>query len=315
MKDKPESMMQEYDGDVDLVDVARTLWAGKWVIGGLAILAAIVALIIALTSPNVYKAEALLSPNHQDRAGGLAGLASQYSGFAGLAGIDFRAGPTDKTTLAIQVLRSGQFISNFVQRHDLLVPLMAGEGWDPESGKVLIDKDDYDQSAKQWVRKVKAPKTPVPSMQEAREAYLDIVDVSQDKDTGFVSISVEHYSPLIAQAWVELLVSDINKTILDQDVTEAESAIAFLRKQIESTSLSEMQAVFFNLIEDQMKTVMLANATPEYVFRTIDPAVVPEKKIRPRRSLLVAAGFIAGLFTGVLFWLGRTGLRPRASSS
>ena len=41
---------------------------------------------------------------------------------------------------------------------------------------------------------------------------------------------------------------------------------------------------------------MLANAKEEYAYRIIDPAFVPEERIRPRRTLTVlAAGFASGL--------------------
>ena len=39
---------------------------------------------------------------------------------------------------------------------------------------------------------------------------------------------------------------------------------------------------------------MLAEVRPEYVFKTIDPAVVPEEKSKPSRALICALGYPLG---------------------
>ena len=161
-----------------------------------------------------------------------------------------------------------------------LVPLVAADGWDAESGEVLIDPGDYDVSGKKWIRSIRPPKKTVPSLQEAYEEFMDILSVSQDKKSGFVTVAVDHYSPVVARDWVSWLVNDLNTTIMRQDVAEAEQAIEYLNKQIENTSLAALQGVFFSLIEEQTKTVMLASVSKEYVFKTIDPAFVPEEKLK-----------------------------------
>ncbi len=39
---------------------------------------------------------------------------------------------------------------------------------------------------------------------------------------------------------------------------------------------------------------MVASTREEYAFKVIDPAIPPEKKIKPKRSLIVILGFILG---------------------
>jgi len=52
----------------------------------------------------------------------------------------------------------------------------------------------------------------------------------------------------------------------------------------------------------------LAKVSPEYLFRTIDPAVVPELKTKPRRAWIAALGLILGGAIGIFVVLiqGRT---------
>ena len=301
-----EQNAAQYDDEIDLRELFRTLWAGKWLISGITFVAAVIAVIVALMMPNIYRAEALLAPNDQEGAGRLSALAAQYGGLASLAGINLNSGKADKTVLGLEVLKSRKFISDFIERHEVLVPLMAADGWDAETGDLKIDPDDYDVTTKRWVRDVSPPKKTVPSLQEAYEVFMENLVVSQNKKSGFVTIAVEFYSPTIAKQWVDWLIDDLNAFIMQQDVTEAEQAIEYLHKQIESTSLAELQNVFFRLIEEQTKTVMLANVSSEYLLKTLDPAVIPELKFKPRRSLIVILMTLFGGLLGIFVQLTRT---------
>lgn len=291
-----------YD-EIDLRELFLVLWAGRWLISSITFAVSLIAVVVVLILPNVYRAEALLAPNDQEGVGGLSALAAQYGGLASLAGIDLKAGSTDKTALGLEVLKSRKFISEFIERHEILVPLMASDGWDAETGDLEIDDDDYDVTGSEWVRNVRPPRKTIPSLQEAYEEFMDILSVSQDKKTGFVTLAIEHYSPTVAKQWVDWLIDDLNGSIMRQDVDEAEQAIEYLNDQIKNTSLAELQNVFFSLIEEQTKTVMLAKVTDEYLLKTLDPAVAPELKARPKRSLIVILAALLGGILGIVVQL------------
>ena len=293
--------------EIDLRELVRVVWAGKWLISAITLSAVIIAVVVALMLPNIYRAEALLAPNHEQNAGGLSALASQYGGLASLAGIDFGAGASDKTDLALEVLKSRKFVADFIQRHDILVPLMAASDWDPGADELRYDLDVYDPATNQWVRSVSPPRNVVPSSQEAYEEFRERLFVSQSTDSSFVSIAIEYYSPKIAKQWVDWLVEDINTTIMLREVSEAEQAIAYLNEQVASTSLADLKNVFFRLIEEQTKTVVLAKVSPEYMFRTVDPAVAPELKAKPNRAIIVLlAAMLAGMVSVAIVLLRNT---------
>jgi uncharacterized protein involved in exopolysaccharide biosynthesis len=297
---------------IDLREFIRILNAYKWLIAGFVVTGTVLSVIIALMIPNVYRADTLLAPNEEQTGGGVSAFAEQYGGLAALAGFDLMGGSDEKTTLGLSVLRSRKFVADFIERHDILVPLMAAKGWDRDSGELIIDSDDYDVEAQKWVRQVRFPRKVVPSMQEAYEKFIeDVFSVSQNIKTGYVTIAIEHYSPEVARQWVAWLVSDINETIMHKDVREAQQAIEYLNDQIKATSLAELRNVFSRLIEEQTKTIMLAAVTDEYLLKTVDPPVAPEKKVRPKRSLIVLLG---AFLTGVLAILLVFALHSRRSA-
>ncbi len=61
-----------------------------------------------------------------------------------------------------------------------------------------------------------------------------------------------------------------------------------------------MQRVMYSLIENETQTLMLANARAEYAFRVVDPAVAPEVRSSPNRTLIVLSGGVLGLFIGTV---------------
>ena len=106
-----------YDDEIDLRELIRVLWAGKWLIAVITFAATVIAVIVALLLPNIYRAEALLAPNDQEGSGGLSALSAEYGGFASLAGINLGGGSADKATMGLEILKSRKFISEFIERH------------------------------------------------------------------------------------------------------------------------------------------------------------------------------------------------------
>ena len=293
------------DDEIDLRELFMVLWSGKWLITVITGIAAVAAVLIALRLPNMYAANALLAPAEQS-GGGMSALMQQYGGLASLAGVSLPGGEeASRAQLGMALMTSRGFIADFVERRELLPELMAVEDWDISSGELTFDAELYDPQSGTWAREVEAPFQPEPSTLEAVKAFKEILSVSQDKQTGYVTVSIEHQSPIVAAQWVNWLVEDVNAAVKAQDVAEAEKSIEYLREQVTNTSLADLQAVFFDLIQSQTETVMLAEVRQEYVFKTIDPAVAPEEKSKPSRALICVLGTLLGGMLGVVIVLIR----------
>lgn len=292
--------------EIDLAELWRAVWAGKIVIILISFVFAVASIYYALSQPNVYKASALLAPTSNDGgAGGLSALAGQFGGLASMAGINLGGGASDKTDLALEVIKSRTFIQKFIEKHNLLVPLMAGKEWDMATNTMIINHELYDKANNKWLRKVKAPKTAKPSLWEGFVVFSNLLNVSQDKSTSMVTVELEYYSPMLAQQWVEWLISDVNEFIRDQDQKEAQDSINYLTAQLKDIHVASMETVFYQLIEEQTKNMMLTKVKAEYVLKTIDPAQIPEIKSKPKRALIVVLGTILGGILSVLIVLIR----------
>ena len=301
--------MSPVSDEIDLRELVITLWHGKWWIFSTTVIATCLAVAFALLSPNIYRAEALLTPSLEQQGGGLSGLASRFGGLASLAGVDLGNKGGDKASIAIEVGKSRLFLGDFIRRHQLAVPLLAATGMDKATGELIIDPQTYDTVTQKWVREVPAGKSLEPTDWELIKAFRGLVSLNSDPKTGLLTVSVDFYSPQLAKQWVDWLIDDLNHTMKQRDQEEAKRNISYLTEQLSKTSVADMQKVFYQLIEEQTKALMLAEVNQEYVFKVLDPAVIAEEKIKPKRALIVVLGALLGGMLGVMIVLVRFAFR------
>ncbi len=294
------------EDEIDLRELLVALWRGKWWIVVSTLVGAVIAVIFAISLPNIYRSEALLAPSAEQQGGGLAAIAAQFGGLASLAGVNLSGGGgPDKTAIAVEIGKSRQFLSRFIRQHQLEVPLMAVTKADKVTGELVIDENAYDVTSNKWVREVPPGKSVEPTDWELVKKFLDIASISKDAKSGLVTVAVEYYSPESAKQWVDWLVADLNEAMKLRDQTDATRNISYLKAQLEKTPVADMQKVFYQLIEDQTKTLMLTEVNQEYVFKTLDPAVVAEEKAKPKRALIAVLGTLLGGMLGVMIVLVR----------
>ncbi|MEH0093549.1 Wzz/FepE/Etk N-terminal domain-containing protein [Vibrio metschnikovii] len=298
------------EDEIDLRELFIALWKGKWIIIATTFVFAVGSVLFALSQPNIYKADTLLAPAESSGGGGLAKMAGQLGGLAALAGVNLGSGESSQTELAAQVIKSRRFIEHFIEKYNILVPLMAAKGWDLTTNQLIIDNTVYDKQTQTWLREPKGLRGVKPTAQEAHETFIkDILTVSTDKTSGLYTVSISHYSPFIAQQWVTWLVEEINQVMRERTIAETSKNLAYLQEQLQRTSIAAMQATFYSLIEEQTKSLMLAEAQEEFVFKVVDPAVVPELKAGPKRALICVLGTLLGGMLGGAIVLVRFAFR------
>jgi len=291
-----KDIMKE-NSEVDLLKFIKILWQGKITIAVFFIISSLISVYYSLSLPNKYQSSILIAP--VDTSSIESGMA-RYSGIAGLAGLSLPT-QSNKSTVALEVLKSRNFIENFINSFDILIPLMAAKEWSVSENKLLIDEDIYSMSQKKWTRKAKFPKASKPSIHEAYDMWRqNIFSISEDKKTGFVVVTITHQSPLNTKEWASQLIVELNNHIRDIDVKEAERSIEYLTLEADKTNSENLKKALYSLIESSTEKKMLAHVRPEYIFKVIDPPIIPEKKSSPRRSIICIIGAFIGTVLGFL---------------
>ena len=271
------------EDDISLLDYWRVLVKHKWLIVAITFICTAAATAAAFLMTPIYRAEVLLAPvSEQGSQGRLSALAGQLGGLASLAGIDI-GGAGASEDEAIATLRSRALIEQFIKDEELL-PVLFHEKWDDERGRWKVDDPEK-----------------IPTLWDAVTLFSEqIRSVFENKRTGLVTLRIEWTDPHQAARWANLLVERVNAKLRERAIEQARRSIDYLNRELEKTTIVELRQAIYRLIEGQINKIMLANVRDEYAFKVIDPAVVPEKHIRPKRRQMLIIGLVLGLILGVL---------------
>lgn len=305
------------EDEIDLLDLAKTIWGERRLIIIITALATTIAVIAALIITPVFRSSTLLAPVIADSSkNSLSSLASQFGGLAALAGVTMPGG--GNVDMAIATIKSRKFLLTFVKENNLK-PVLFDDRWDRETQKWIVEEPSLIVRLKELI----LPEKPLTEPHEPLEAgeptgnetykFLmeEVLTVEMDTKTSLVTVGVNWKDPAKAADLANKLVARVNAVMREQAVADAEKSIAYLTEQLNHVSLADLRTVLFRMIEEHTKNMTLAKTQQEYAFKVIDPAVAPDigDKIKPKRGLLVLLGFIIGGFIGVLIVFVRSGLR------
>jgi uncharacterized protein involved in exopolysaccharide biosynthesis len=295
---------EPYEDEIDLRELFSVLWASKILLAIITLVFTSTSVIYALVTPNQFQATAILAPAQQDSRG-ISSALSQFGGLASLAGINIGGSQDGDSRIALEVMQSRSFIEQFIKQSGIMVEIMAAKGWNSDSKRLILDRDIYDSHSRQWVRSASSGREVTPSLWEAYKVFSEILQVSEDKKTGLVSVSIEFYSPYLAQQWLENYILAINLHLQQRKLKRIDKNIGYLDEQIATTSVVEMREIFFTLIQEQIKSKMLVEASPDYAFTVVGEVMLPEEKSQPKRALIVVLGGLLGAMLSICLVLFR----------
>ena len=295
----------DLEDEIDLRELFYVLLEGKWIIVSLTAFVSIIGVIYSLLLPNIYQSNAMLVPVNS--SSGISGALGSYSGLAGLAGISLPSGGDEgNSAKAIQKISSLSFFENNILPNIHLPDLMAVKSWNSKTNIVAFDESIYDTSSNTWIRDYSYPQQQIPSSQESYERFkTKHLSLSEDKKSGFITLSIKHQSPFIAKQWAELVINEVNAFYRQKDKSESEKAVNYLNQQISMTGLSEIKQVLAQLLQEEIKKLTLVEANQYYVFDYIDPPVVMEEKSERKRALICILSALLGGMLSFLFVLIR----------
>lgn len=289
---------QNLSKELNIYELLNILFKKKVLIIVLTTSFTILSVLVSLILPNVYTSSALLAPSEQNNS--LSSKVGGISAIAGMAGVSLGGENVTPSIEAIERIKSFDFFQESILPNIKKENLLAVKSWDPSKNSINYDKSDFDITTNKWVRKVKYPKQTEPSNQELFEEFQKIITIVENKKTQFVTISIDHQSPYVAQKWLKIIIYNINETMRDDEKMLATNSIEFLNETMKNTNLIEIKDSISGLLENQIQKLMLASANEFFVFKVIDSPLVREEKSSPNRIFIVIIGALFGFMIGIL---------------
>jgi len=264
------------EDEIDLLELIRTLLQAWKTIVSITILCTGLGATYALYAPEIFKAETLLAPAQEEKSGASSAL-SQFGGLAAMAGISIPSSSNIERVLA--TLETRVFLKKFVEEKNLL-PVIFEDFWDAASNswKLQVDQEGF-------------------ITEDGISPLRGAIEVDKDK-SGLITLSISWKDPQVAAQWANDLVKQLNEQLREQAIADSKKRVGYLEQELAKTTLQDMRAVLYNLLESEKQKAMLANVNEDFALEVIDPAV-SGSMIKPKRKLIVALGGVCGGFLGI----------------
>lgn len=299
------------DDEIDLLELAATLWAGRRLVA----IAVVLAVLLGSTYLNLaerrYTVSLVLKPLHEGSQGAsLSGLA----GLAGIAGIELPSGSTADFSSFPMMLQSREVAVRVAQD----AALMQG----------LFDKE-WDEAAQVWRRPARPawleaasrakslvsgdPKLPYepPGAARLAEHVSEEISAAIDTKSGLLRISAEAADPALAQRLIERLVAETDKLFRERFIAAGSSGLEFYKAQLAKARSAEHREALARMIVQEEQKLMLATRSSNYVADVLTGPDVSLRPTSPRSMLVLALSLVLGLFSGVGLVLIRAAMTKR----
>lgn len=276
--------------EINWLEFLPTLWSKKIFIGGITAGFTLLAILWTLSLPNQFTATALYQLTEEDTQ---SSLSSGAGNMASIAGVNL--GVQSDTHYAEAVLQSRSFLKHLASFPGIRENVTAASSFDYDLKEIVYKKNIFNGETKEWAQKDSQGNFLIPSDAEVYEEIMSRLKMYVDYETQFIKIEFEHFSPIFAYEFLELLVAELNNIERKKDTQRSSKALIYLNSQLEQTRQTGVQNSISQLIESQLKTQMMANIDEHYLIQPIDPPVVPHAKSSPKRRNIVIFAFLFSL--------------------
>ena len=276
--------------EVDLIEIFKLLWSKKYFITIIVAVSAFFSYFYAVSLVNYFQSDALLevvdSSNETNT--------SRLSGYASMIGMDIGDKESNKSDLVLATIKSKDFFKLISQDDLMYAKIVATKDFDMDSSKIIFNKSIYNSSNNQWVENKK------PSFLTAFKKYKNIINIGISKDTGFITITAEHISPVFAKELIDVIIREINIVFRKKDLDESTRALGYLEEKIQNTNILEIKNLMNNLVSITLEKQMMSDINKDYILSYIENAYIPENKSRPSKPLICILGTLAGFILSIL---------------
>ena len=207
MNDFDTASSADYPDEINLRELIDALSASRNFIAISIALFTLVSVIYSLLAPQIWTSQALLTISKSD-TGSMS--SSAQGGLASLVSFGMNESNVEGSK-ATATIRSREFFNHIVEFDGVLANLMAAKSFDHKSNQTIFKSSVYDLKEQKWVNGK-------PSIWEAYKAYLGSLEVTLDSKSGFITIAINHRSPIFAESFLSLIIQEINSLSRQKDL-------------------------------------------------------------------------------------------------
>ena len=137
-----------------------------------------------------------------------------------------------------------------------------------------------------------------PTLWDGLRSFDEMVDIKNNTKANTLTISFDYPDPKIAARIVRDILETLQDHLRAEKKRNAYANKKYLQEQLVKAADPMVRQKIYALLSQQVETALMAEVKGN-IFKIIDPPKVPDKKIRPKRALMVILAMIMSLFVGV----------------
>lgn len=286
------------DDEIDLLEVFAALWGGKYLI------ACFAAIFLALASLFLWNAERKYTVSYtftpvssEGSSPSLAGL----GGLASLAGVSLPSSDGGDVATYKALLRSEEVAASLMENNRLISLIFASE-WDDARSVFEAPPQSGIGRVVGSVKYLLTGQTPAeyaqPNAPRLAEWLVEEIQVSEDRDTGFLTLSLELADPELARTVLQEITEATDAIIKERFIGSAEGTVEFYQRKLSSARSREHREALAQLIAQEEQKLMLASKGDYFVMEPLTHPTVSLNPTSPRSAMVLALAIVLGLFAG-----------------
>ena len=265
-------------------------------------------LMVSFFLTNIYQARTIILPVVSKEAGSSSIAASLMQQVGGVPGISV---PESASAAEIvTLLKSIGLRETIITKYNLL-PVLFPDEWDKKA-KMWRIYAGFTLNPSLMARKLLRLLKPVdknitghdedvPSIWDGLRELDKTVAVITNTKEKTITISVESHDPAVAAQIAGYFLSALNEYMSGEAKRVAMINRKYLEEQILQTADPYIQQKIYGMIAQQIETSMMAEVKENFAFKVLDRPKVPDKKIKPKRVLMVMLSLVASLLLSIFF--------------
>lgn len=287
--------------EIDLRELFRTLWAGRWTIMAVAGMFLVLASLYLRVATYRHTAELFLTPAQSNGASRLSGL----GGLASIAGINLPQGQGEMSFSLYQKGVYSRSLAEALARHPAIMHRVFADEWNAETGQWEQPQGFVPSTISMAKTVLGAPVYPWRAPEAGRmQLFLSkSVTVTEDSKNPFATLSFRHKDPAFAVYFLDVLNTELDSILREKALERSTSNIAYLSDQLGKVTIAEHRAAIAESLSEQEKERMAASSSAPYAAEPFGSASASLRPTSPKPVLVLAASLVGGVMLGSLLVL------------
>lgn len=310
--DEQSAASSQADDEIDLKELFLHLWEGKFLITLCAVVSISLGYFYLHNATRLYTMQALVMPVESDsKVPNLGGL----SNLAGLAGISIPTGSSGDFKAFEKLLYSEELAQRLLDKTTLAKVIFHDE-WDEEkSGWQEPKKGALGLLLGQVKRSLTGSEVMAyraPDAARLADYFDDELKVSSDRDSGYLTISIDHEDPKVGMDLIKWLIAETDGILRETYLADSTEIMESYSQKLARAQSAELREVLAQVIGEEERKQILALEGSHYTARILRGPTASLNPTSPKSSLVLALALVLGCFLGAAMVLIRAAFRPKA---